>query len=661
LAVVAVVVYHFGGGWSSWLPGGFLGVDVFFVLSGYLITGLLLAEYERRGRIDLLGFWVRRLRRLLPALVVMLVVVCAWVWWAAAPDDYPKRRLDVFWTLGYLANWRQINTSETYFAAYSSASPLRHAWSLAVEEQFYLVWPAMVLGLLRLARTRLSDGMIQLPVIGRVSAGRVLVGVAALLGVVMSLGWVVTQYDVLYPSRAYYSTQGRVQELFVGVVLAVVLPRVRRVLRPRAVSVAGGLGLGGVLAAIVWLPDSSAFYYYGGALCVCVAVAAVIAAVEVAADGVPARIFSWRPAVALGRISYGVYLWHWPLVVAIPISEHMSARAQLQPQLTRALLTLVIATASYHLLEQPVLRNRGVLGSPARVLVTAVTVCALVVAVAIPATALPGTLAEQMREISDQACPHERIDHLEACSWPLGANLADKPVRLAVMGDSTARALKPGLDDWAARTGSSWVQAAWKQCTASGLMPVSGIRPGIAAKACAAQAPHLIDQTLAGYHPAVVLVGEYFAQSRPLLVDGKMLQPGSPEHYAALRSGYLDLVDRVARYRGRVVFLELPPPGIQLGRVIANGRPAGRARSPVLGNISDINGFNAVLRSVAVARPASARAVSVTDLVCPGGSCRPVHDGMLIRADGLHYTTSFSRYLTPQLLRRSGVENKNDN
>ena len=141
LAVLGVMIYHFGNGDASWLRGGFLGVDVFFVLSGYLITGLLLDEQVRRGTIDLVGFWVRRLRRLFPAMLLMLIAVAGWIWWATPPDSYPSRRSDIFWTLGYLANWHMIGSSDDYFAAYTTASPLRHTWSLAVDEQFYLVWP----------------------------------------------------------------------------------------------------------------------------------------------------------------------------------------------------------------------------------------------------------------------------------------------------------------------------------------------------------------------------------------------------------------------------------------------------------------------------------------------------------------------------------------
>ena len=650
-----MAIYHFGGGATSWLPGGFLGVDVFFVLSGYLITGLLLAEYHYRGRIDLLRFWVRRLRRLAPALLLMLLAVSAWIWWASPPDDYPKRRADIFWTVGYLANWHQIKISDTYFAAYGTASPLRHAWSLAIEEQFYLFWPTLLLILMWTGRRWLGRRTVPLPVLGRVDGGRLLVGVGGLIGAGLSLAWMIDHFDALYPSKTYYSTQGRVQELFVGVVLAVVIPRVRTI-PSRVLTGLTVVGLTVLLLAVLLLPDSATSYYYGGALGVCLATAALVAGLEARPEGRLATVFSWGPAVALGRISYGVYLWHWPLVVMIPVEGRSGAELVIRQGL-RVLLTLGIAAASYRLVEQPVLRNRTVLQSPPRVIVAALVASALVIAVAVPSTALPGTIAEQMNKSSDQQCPTERIDHLVLCSWPLAANRADRPVGIAVMGDSTGRALRPGLDAWAARTGSSWVQAAWKQCTASGVMVLPNSNGAdVPATTCHDQAPKLIDEALDTYRPPVVLVAEYWPNNRPLLVDGQTLPPGTAEHDAALRTGYLDLVDRVAAHGGRVVFLELPPPGNQLGREVATGRPAGHSRPPVLGNGRYVDGYNAVLRSVAAIRPASARTVSVTDLVCPGGACTALKNGTLIRYDGVHYTPGFSRYLTPILLQRMDLE-----
>ena len=674
LAVTAVVIYHFGGGALSWLPGGFLGVDVFFVLSGYLITGLLIDEYDRSGRVDLLGFWVRRLRRLLPALVLVLLAITAWVWWATPPDAYPKRRADILWTLADLANWHLIATSDTYFAAYTTASPLRHAWSLAIEEQFYLFWPAIVFGLFWIGRHRIPESRLRLPIswptrfaVSPAQRPRVLIVAFTVLGIGFSAYWMARTYSPLAPSRAYYGTQGRLQELFVGCLLAVILPRlIGRMssapgpwIGPWARRVGGSAVIAALalLVAFALLRDDNAAYYRGGALGVCLVVAVLIAGLEQQPTGRLARIFSWPPAVGLGRISYGVYLWHWPLVVVIDVNDTMTTHQHVVRQSLRVGITLAAAIASYFLLEKPVLGSRRLMHRRRRVILAAAAASALVVAVAIPATALPGTLAQQLQLTSDTACPGEQPDRLQACTWPIGANLTQRPVRLAVLGDSTARGLGPGLKDWADQTHSSWLEAAWRGCSSTGIMglPGPGRVPDAPALTCSDQAPKLIHQALARYRPPVVLIAEFSVHRLPLLVDGKELSVGTPEHDAALKTAYLAVVDEVAAYGGRVVFVELPPPGERFGEVVAAGRPAATAKPLASGGGPDMDAFNAVLRSVAAARPSTAGTVSVTDLLCPGGRCLPVQDGMLKRTDGVHYTVRFSRYLVPILLRRIGI------
>jgi hypothetical protein len=244
---------------------------------------------------------------------------------------------------------------------------------------------------------------------------------------------------------------------------------------------------------------------------------------------------------------------------------------------------------------------------------------------------------------------------LRTCVWPAGTNVAQRPVKLALLGDSTARVLGPGLDDWADSTRGSWLQAAWQRCTSTGLMVLAGPEVDVPAQTCSDQAPGLIRQALATYRPPVVLVAEFWATSLPLLVDGKKLPPGTAEHDAALKAAYLTVVDEVTKYGGRTVFLELAPPGEQLGSVVAPGRPASRAKPAVTGRGKFVDGFNAVLRSVAAARPEAASTVSVTDVICPQGHCGPLQGGMLVRGDGVHYSVPFSRYLVPILMRRIGV------
>jgi peptidoglycan/LPS O-acetylase OafA/YrhL len=649
--VGAVVVYHFGGGPGSVLRGGFLGVDVFFVLSGYLITGLLLAERLRTGRVDLAAFWARRARRLLPALALMLLAVSAWVWWASPPDAYPRRRADVFWTLGYVANWHSISVAEDYFAGYATASPLRHTWSLAVEEQFYLVWPLLLLGLIALGRVVRRRR--------RPLSGSRFLGAGIAVGIAASAVVMAAAFRSDDPNRAYYGTEGRVQELFAGALLAVLLRRLvvrrdgahRHTAVPGPLAALGVAGLVVLLAAMALMSDSAPLYYRGGALAVSLAAAAVIAAVELAPSGRLAQVFSIPAAVALGRISYGVYLWHWPVTVAV---QGTPGRGEIATQALRTALTLGAAVASFVLLEQPVQRGRWLGRSPPRVLAVAGVTLVAVAGAALPATALPHGIAAQLATSSDQPCPGERVDRLIACERPdVAARAGTQDPRLVLLGDSTARALAPGLDAWAARAGTSWVQAAWQRCTPTGLtvVPTNLNAPDQPSRVCAQQARTVISRTLQQYRPALVLVSEFWSHYQPLLVDGRLLRPGTPEHTAALREQYLQLVDEVAAVGGRVVFVELPPGGDSLGSVLAPGRPAGSARPPVPGD-DLVPAWNALLRDVAAGRPRNASVISVTDLVCPGG-CPALLDGVLVRTDGVHYSTVFSEQLAPILLERA--------
>ena len=207
LAVIAVLLYHAG---PRWAPGGFLGVEVFFVISGYLITSLLLAEWRQRGRIDLAAFWVGRARRLLPALYVLLVVTLAFAV-LFLPEEVAGLRLDALAAVGYVTNWYLVLGQESYFEAVGRPSLLQHLWSLAIEEQFYLLWPllfaaGMSLGTRRWWRRRL-----------------LLAALAALVGAAASALLMTVLYGTgVEPSRLYYGTDTRATGLLVGAALAYV-------------------------------------------------------------------------------------------------------------------------------------------------------------------------------------------------------------------------------------------------------------------------------------------------------------------------------------------------------------------------------------------------------------------------------------------------------
>jgi hypothetical protein len=282
---------------------------------------------------------------------------------------------------------------------------------------------------------------------------------------------------------------------------------------------------------------------------------------------------------------------------------------------------------------------------------------ALVLAAALPATATPGTMVEQLKVISDRSCPGEAVDHLISCIAPEGADPGPADPELALLGDSTARALGPGLDDWARNTKRTWLQAAWKKCTVTGLpaLPREGIEPDPEARSCHEQAPAQVRAALSRYRPDVVLIAESWTSDHSVLAGGVNAAPGTDLHDTAVRIAFQRLVDEITRYGGRAVFLELPPVGDTVGAQYASGRPAGDHR-PATFNRNLVDRFNAVLRDVVDSRSGQAELVSVTDVACPGGPCPAMIDGTVVRRDGVHYTRPFSRQLGPVLVDRLGLE-----
>ena len=343
LAVAGVIAFHLG---YVWAPGGFLGVDIFFVLSGYLITSLLLTEHARTGRIDLRRFWTRRSRRLLPALVLVLSAIVLLVPASTTPAERGMIRDDGLATLVYGANWRFAATGEDYFAQFADPSPLRHMWSLAVEEQFYLVWPLLVLALVALARRR--------------SAVPLLVTCAA--GIVASVGVLTALYSPgTDPSRAYYGTDSRVHQLLAGALLATILRRFATRPGERAARAARWIGpasAGVLVACLATLDSHEAAYYRGGSLAVAAAVVGLILAVEWGAGLVP-RLLSLRPLRYVGRLSYGLYLWHWPVLIWLAPAGYENAG--IARDVVRLAVTFGLAVASFHLVEEPI-RRHGLAG-----------------------------------------------------------------------------------------------------------------------------------------------------------------------------------------------------------------------------------------------------------------------------------------------------------
>ena len=340
LAVLTVIGFHEG---ASGLSGGFLGVDIFFVLSGFLITDLLIARYDRTGRLHLADFWTRRARRLLPALAVMLVVVTA----AAAviePAREASLRLALLAAATYTSNWYQILHHVSYFAAISQAGappPVDHLWSLAIEEQFYLVWPLIVLG-----------------VIVRLDARRARV-MCALIGAAVSALVMAIQYTPGGdPSAVYYGTGTHASALLIGAALALGWPLRRLAAIPAAH--AGRLDMAGIagLVVLAWavghFSGSDPVVYPVGLLLAALAAAGLIAAA--AGHGVIAALTSIKPLRWVGVRSYGIYLWHWP-VIALGTALAGPDASSPWLWLVETGVTIALASASWRFIETPIMRN----------------------------------------------------------------------------------------------------------------------------------------------------------------------------------------------------------------------------------------------------------------------------------------------------------------
>lgn len=345
LAVGLVILFHLG---VSTFRGGLLGVGIFFTLSGYLITGLLVSAWQRRRSLGLKAFWLRRARRLLPAVITLLITGMIVVL-LVARDDLDRRLVEALGALCYVANWHTIAAGDSYFAQVHGPGPFDHLWSLAVEEQFYVGWP-LLLGLLILA-TR-----------GRM---KVVAAITAVLAAGSFVLLAVLAQPGMDNTRAYEGTDTRAGGLLVGAVLALAWSGSRAVGgRPSRMATAAGqlAGLAG-LAGIAWLvthtDEDSLSLYRWGLLLLSVCTAALL--VAVADSKTPlGRLFSLSPLRWLGERSYGLYLWHLPVIVFTPqdvLADHQVVRDVLQ-----VVIAVVLAAASWRFIENPI-RTRGLAGA----------------------------------------------------------------------------------------------------------------------------------------------------------------------------------------------------------------------------------------------------------------------------------------------------------
>jgi peptidoglycan/LPS O-acetylase OafA/YrhL len=455
LAVTAVIAYHLGAGW---LAGGYLGVDLFFVLSGFLITGLLLGEHRTKGAIALGAFWARRARRLLPGLLMLLLVLAA----AAAAGllvgvaGPAALRGDVLSTLAYVANWHQLVAGQSYFARFATPSPLAHAWSLAIEEQFYLLWPPALVLMAWLAARHAR----------RAGAAPRLIACAAGVGALASatwMGWLAAH--AASADRLYYGTDTRAFELLAGAALAAAVcgrpepgPATRRVLHVTSV---GGLGVIGALMVVAGGQNAApARWVFEGGMALCtLAAVAVLADIRLTQPGPLGRVLAAAPLRFVGRISYALYLWHWPV-----ICELTSARTGLQGVALDGLRLVVMATlavSSTLLLEEPLRKVAGAAaGARTRADRRSLAWRRARTAVLVPASVLGAAGVVTLTMLPFQSAAAAVGPALAAGPVPGGGGLADEaaldraripvptaraPLRVTLLGDSVMWVQAPAV------------------------------------------------------------------------------------------------------------------------------------------------------------------------------------------------------------------------
>ena len=452
LAVVAVVLYHLN---LTWAQGGLLGVTVFFVLSGYLITRLLINEVSKTGRIDLKSFWIRRIRRLFPAVVTVVVVTCA-LCTIFNHVMLTKMRPDILPSLLFFNNWWQILQDVSYFNALGDPSPLTHFWSLAIEEQFYLIWPPLLFAMVSMH-------------VSKPTTRRVVLGLAAASAIAM----MALYNPAADPSRVYYGTDTRVFSLLLGAWMAFIPDRDLAPVRlahylgldrlvsaakrgksdkdkhgeaadgmpeaapaqpsaferfwssPASIDVLGIVGLAGLAAMVAFTNGYTAFQYRGGTLLCSILTLMVIAAC-VQPQGMVARALSAEPLVWIGKRSYSIYLWHYPLLLLMNPVANISDTPWWQ-YILQVLLVVAVAECSYRFIETPF--RKGAFGrtvaelrdgttTPAgwvRAHVPVCAACAVVLVVAlgglifVPETsALSGEGAEVLNKEAKNSAPQDQ-------------------------------------------------------------------------------------------------------------------------------------------------------------------------------------------------------------------------------------------------------------
>ncbi|MBX3286417.1 MAG: acyltransferase [Actinobacteria bacterium] len=643
VAVYLVVLYHAGIGRFS---GGFVGVDVFFVVSGYLVTQLLLRDLGDGGGIDLRRFYARRVRRLLPAAAVVLVTTAVVFTVVGSPAEWRDAEDAMRAAALYVSNWFFLARATDYFAADIATNPVLHFWSLAVEEQFYIAWPLVLLGLHRLAR---ATGRPQ----------RVLQAVVALAGAASLLA--ALRLSEHHLDRAYFGTDTRAYQLLAGALLALtpgIVARLRRVgpswLVP-AGSVVALAGLG--LAATSWVDLAP---IQRGAVVTALAVAA-LATLDAAPTGIAGRILSLPPVVYLGRISYGTYLWHWLVVVVLARETELGHRGTLA---VTAVVATGLASLSFQLLEHPVRSWTPLDRQRVPVIAGGLALSLVVGLVAVPAVF---DRAEPPRA-TERAAGDDRPAATSGSDAPLDWEAAQKDVvdlpvctgdsldtctvvrgdgpKVLLVGDSHARMYRSMLEPIAKRRGLELSIAAMPTCGW-----IHGAWSAMSAPDCKKAQEQWYGPIMEGIDPDIVVLAHRVldAPGSPTVLVGEgtpFLKTGTPEF------------DELVEARTRATVAELRAEGRKVVIIEPIPQPRDDEEDPLvcLSRGEGVDPCRFVASPSTFTEERLDRRLDAEDddvwsldidrLACPYlPICDPVVDGRIVRRDNTHLTTVYASSL----------------
>ncbi len=665
VATFLVLPYHAG---LMLFPGGFVGVDVFFVISGFVITGQLLKEVDRDGTVKLLGFYARRTKRLLPASAVVLVAtaIMTWLWvprirWETTGGDIVASSL-------YFVNWRLADRSVDYLAEDVTPSAVQHYWSLSVEEQFYLVWPILLLGAVLLAAKLGVDRRVAL------LAGLAVVAVPSLL-------WAGHQAAVA-PERAYFVTSTRMWEFAVGAFVAIVASRLDRMPRALAIVLAwGGLAMT-LVAGRVFTTETTWPGYH--ALLPTLGAGLLIAGGVAAGPRGPVAVLGNRFMLFIGYLTYSLYLWHWPLLIVA--REHFGG-ISVPIGLAIVVFSVVPAWLTFHLVENP-LRSSTVIARDSRValslglnatLVGVAAGLALVVALAGTVSTLPPGSAQGAATLSstptrdtagratdsvsggitpDPLQATKDIPELYADGCQVGVD-SDEPVScsygrpgarttVAVVGDSKAAQWVPAFQllaeqhDWRIVT---YTKSACQFAT------VETTLDGEVYQTCRDWTDNVLEELTGPDRPDLVVTAGQRDQGVVGEEDGELELSGD-----AMEAAMVDTWTRLRNAGVKVVVVaDTPQTGSDVYACVSENPD--RLTECTYDREHGIAASGAPTQESA-AKAADVPFIDLTDFICPATECPPVIGNVLIYRQGSHLTRTYIETLAPRLdaaLREAGV------